>query len=105
MDNTNFWIYLLLMAGSTYLVRAVPFAVMKKKIENRFIRSFLVYIPYAVLTVMTIPAAFFATQYVWSAAIGILVALIVGLKGKSLTVVAGVACAAVFLAELVAGLL
>lgn len=104
MNNTYFFIYLLLMAGSTYLIRAVPFALIKKKIENRFIRSFLAYIPYAVLTAMTIPAAFFATQYVWSAAIGILVALFVALKGKSLTVVAGAACAAVFVAELVAEL-
>lgn len=89
------------MAGSTYLVRVIPFVLVKKKIENRFIKSFLTYIPYAVLAAMTIPSALFATRYVWSAAIGLLVALILGLKGKSLTVVAVAACAAVFLAELI----
>lgn len=101
MNNTEFWIYLLLMAGSTYLVRVIPFVLVKKKIENRFIKSFLTYIPYAVLTAMTIPGAVFATTYVWSAAIGLLVALILGLRGKSLTIVAVAACSAVFLAELI----
>ena len=57
----DFWIYLLILAGSTYLVRAIPFAAMRKKIENKFIKSFLYYIPYAVLSAMTLPAAFYAT--------------------------------------------
>ena len=45
MNNPQFWIYLLIMAGSTYLIRAVPFAAVRRKITNRFIRSFLYYIP------------------------------------------------------------
>ncbi|MBP3204889.1 MAG: AzlD domain-containing protein, partial [Lachnospiraceae bacterium] len=53
MPNNTFIPYLLLMAGTTYLVRALPFAAIRRKIENRFIRSFLYYIPYAVLTAMT----------------------------------------------------
>ena len=49
MNNTEFFIYLLIMSGSTYLIRAVPFALMRKKIKNPFINSFLHYIPYTVL--------------------------------------------------------
>lgn len=100
MNTRMFFWYLLLMAGSTYLIRAIPFALVRKKIENRFIRSFLYYIPYAVLTAMTIPAVFFSTDRVISAAAGTLVAVLLALKKKSLTVVAVFACIAVFLVEL-----
>ena len=48
----DFWIYLLILAGSTYLIRAIPFAVLKKKITNPYVRSFLYYIPYTVLAAM-----------------------------------------------------
>ena len=51
-----FFLYLLVMAGVTYLIRMLPLVLCRKKIENRFIRSFLYYIPYAVLSAMTIPA-------------------------------------------------
>lgn len=97
--RTFFW-YLFVMSGSTYLIRAIPFALFTKKIENRFIKSFLYYIPYAVLAAMTIPAVFYATDSVLSAALGVLVAVVIALLGKSLTVVAVCACAAVFVAEL-----
>lgn len=99
MDLKEFFIYLLVMAGSTYLIRAIPFAVLRKKIENQFIQSFLYYIPYAVLAAMTIPAIFYATDYVVSAAVGLTVAVLLAMKGKSLTVVAVAACVAVFLVE------
>ena len=56
MDNLQFFLYLLLLAGSTYLIRVIPFVAIKDKLHNRFILSFLYYIPYAVLTVMTIPS-------------------------------------------------
>ena len=100
MDNSEFFVYLLLMAGSTYLIRTIPFVLVNKKIKNNFIRSFLTYIPYAVLAAMTVPAAFFATRHIISAALGLPVALLLGLKGKSLTTVAVAACAAVFVMEL-----
>ena len=96
---TDFWIYLLILAGSTYLVRAIPFAAMRKKIENRFIKSFLYYIPYAVLSAMTLPAAFYATGNVISGAAGLLVGGIFAYKGKGLTFVAVVSCAAAFATE------
>ncbi len=96
---TDFWIYLLVLAGSTYLVRAIPFAAMRKKINNRFIKSFLYYIPYAVLSAMTLPAAFYATGNVISGAAGLIVGGIFAYKGKGLTLVAVVSCAAAFLTE------
>ena len=101
MTTRSFFIYLILMAGTTYLVRAIPFVAVKKKIENPFLRSFLYYIPYAVLTAMTIPAIFTATASVISAAVGLAVAVILALKGKSLTTVALTACIAVYITELI----
>ena len=97
----DFWIYLLSLAGSTYLVRAIPFAAMRKKIENRFITAFLYYIPYAVLSAMTLPAAFYATGNVISGAVGLAVGGFFAYRGKGLTLVAVVSCAAAFLAECV----
>ncbi|MBQ8830136.1 MAG: AzlD domain-containing protein [Oscillospiraceae bacterium] len=98
---TKFWVYLIVMAGVTYLVRMVPLVLVKKKITNRFILSFLHYLPYAVLSAMTIPAVFYATNYGASAAIGFVVAVILAYFGKSLVTVAAFSCVAVFLAELV----
>ncbi len=99
MENGGFWIYLLIMAGSTYLIRAIPFAVIRKKIKNRFIRSFLYYIPYTVLTAMTFPAALYATDSVLGAAAGLCAAVILAFRKKSLIVVAAAACAAVLIVE------
>lgn len=99
MDMKSFFIYLAIMAGSTYLIRAIPFAVIDKKIENQFIKSFLHYIPFAVLSAMTFPAILYATDYVVSAAVGFVVAILFASKGKSLTTVAVAACVAVFVVE------
>ena len=97
----NFYIYLLVMAGITYLIRMVPFVFMQKKIKNRLVLSFLYYIPYAVLSVMTIPAIFYSTSSVISAVVGFGVAAFFAYRGKSLIQVAVLSCAAVFAAELV----
>lgn len=101
MNLTEFFIYLLILAGSTYLIRTLPFVAAKRKIENRFIRSFLQYIPYAVLTAMTLPAVLYATDYIASAAVGLAVAILFAYRGKSLTVVAIAACVGVFVTELI----
>lgn len=100
MNNYVFFLYLLILGGSTYLIRVIPFVAIKNKINNRFIRSFLAYIPYAVLTAMTIPAVFYATNWWAGAAAGLIVAVIFALKEKGLTVVAIAACVAVFVVEL-----
>lgn len=96
----NFAIYLLVTAGVTYLVRMVPMVALKKKIRSRFILSFLHYVPYAVLSVMTVPAIFYATEQPISAAAGFLVALVLAWRGKSLVQVAAAACGAVLLVQL-----
>ncbi len=101
MDIKVYFTYLFIMAVSTYLIRVIPFVLVRNQIKNRFIRSFLHYIPYAVLTAMTIPAIFTATGSVISALVGFVVAVLLALKGKSLTVVALLSCAAVFLVELI----
>ena len=100
MELHTFFLYLLIMAGSTYLIRAIPFALIREKIENPFIRSFLYYIPYAVLTAMTLPAVLYATDHFVSALAGVMVAVIFALWGKGLTVVAVAACAVVYVTEL-----
>ena len=101
MSNTQFFAYLLVMAGSTYLIRIIPFVAIKHKIENKFIRSFLYYIPYAVLTAMTLPAALYATSSFVSALAGLIVAVILAYRNKSLTIVAVFACLAVYITELI----
>ena len=67
-----YW-YILVMAGVTYLIRVVPLVLFHKKIENRFVRSFLYYVPYACLTAMTIPDVFRSTSNLYSALTGLVV--------------------------------
>lgn len=97
----DFWFYLLILAGSTYLIRALPFALLQKKITNRFVRSFLYYIPFSVLSAMTLPAALYATGNILSAAAGLLVGGVFAVKGKSLTFVAVISCVTALGAELI----
>lgn len=99
----NFFLYLLTMAGVTYLIRMLPLVLVKKKIKNRFVLSFLYYVPYAVLSAMTVPAIFFATQNIISATAGFVVAIILSFRNKSLLSVAAFACFAVFVCELAIG--
>ena len=101
MNSGKFLIYLLVMAGVTYLVRMLPLVLVKKKITNRFLLSFLHYVPLAVLSVMTIPAVFFATSNIYSAIAGFVSAVILAYFGGSLLTVAALASAAVFLVELI----
>ncbi|MBQ3432246.1 MAG: AzlD domain-containing protein [Clostridia bacterium] len=101
MSYASFLPYLLVMALVTYAVRVIPLVLVKKKIENRFILSFLHYMPYAVLSVMTVPAVFYATGNVYSALVGVIVALILAFFKRSLLLVAASASAAVLAAELV----
>ena len=97
----EFWLYLLILAGSTYLIRAIPFAALQKKITNRYIKSFLYYIPYAVLAAMTFPAALYATGHLASAAAGLVVGGIFAYRGKGLTFVAVVSCVTALATEIV----
>ena len=97
----SFILYLAVMAGVTYLIRMLPLVLVKKKITNKFVLSFLYYIPYAVLSVMTIPAIFYSTSSKLSAIVGFAVAVISAYFEQSLLKVAAFSCAAVFAAELI----
>ena len=89
------------MAAVTYLIRMIPLVLVKGKINNRFIRSFLYYVPYACLMAMTFPAVFFSTSSMIAAIAGVGVAIILALKGKGLMTVALAASITVFLVSFI----
>ena len=95
----NVYLYVLVMAVTTYLIRALPLTLLKKPITNRFLRSFLHYVPPACLAAMTFPAILTATDHMLSGAMGLAVAIVLALRKKSLIVVAVASCATVFLME------
>ena len=99
------YLYILVAFAVIYLIRVLPLTLIRKRIENRFIRSFLYYIPYAVLSAMTIPAIFYSTGCLLSAALGLLVAVLLSLFEKKLLTVAIGACATVFVVEYLMNLL
>lgn len=101
----NVYIYIFGMALVTYLIRVLPLTLIRKKIKNKIIRSFLYYVPYVTLAVMTFPAILDATQSVWSALVAFLVAIALAYFGKSLFFVAICSSATVFIIELVIKLL
>lgn len=94
-------IYIFVMAGVTYLIRMIPFTLFRKKIQSPFFRSLLHYIPYAVLSAMTIPAIFTSTGNVWTSLAGTAVAVVLAYFGKPLIVVALAGSAAALLAGLI----
>lgn len=93
-------IYIAVMAGVTYLIRMLPFAFFRRKIKSQFFRSFLYYIPYAVLSAMTIPAIFYTTHNIWTAVAGTAIALVLAFLEMPLIVVALAASAAAFIVGL-----
>ena len=93
------YLYVLVMAVTTYLIRAIPLTLLKKPIRSRFLRSFLHYVPTACLTAMTFPAILTATDHVVSGAAGLVVGVLLALRNKSLIIVAVASCATVFLVE------
>ena len=88
------------MALVTYLIRLLPLTIIRTEIKNKYIRSFLFYVPYVTLSVMTFPAILYATEGIYSAMAGFIVALIVATKGGSLIKVAAAAVVTVFIFEL-----
>lgn len=101
MPDGKFLLYLLVMAGVTYLVRMIPMVLIKEKIKNKFILSFLHYIPYTVLSVMTVPACFYATDSPITAAVGFIVAIIAAFFERSLIQVAVLSCLGVLATEII----
>lgn len=95
----NIAVYIAVMAGVTYLIRMLPFVIFRKKIESKFIKDLLYYVPYAVLGAMTIPAVFYSTGSIISAVAGLVVAVILAFRNKSLITVAVAACIAAYAAD------
>ena len=91
--------YILVMAVTTYLIRALPLTLLKKPIRSVFLRSFLHYVPVACLTAMTFPAILFAGDHLVSGIAALAVGVLLAFKNKSLIVVAVASCATVFVAE------
>ncbi len=91
-------LYIAVMAGVTYLIRMLPFAFFTKKIESTFVKSLLYYMPYAVLSAMTIPAVFYSTGNLATAIIGTAVAFVLAYFDLPLIVVALAAAGSVFVA-------
>ena len=97
----SIFIYMAVKAGVTYLIRMIPFTLFRQKIQSPFFRSLLHYIPYAVLSAMTIPAIFTSTGSLPTSLAGTIVAVVLAYLGKPLIVVALAGSAAAFLAGLV----
>ena len=101
MNVQTFFLYLIVMAGVTYLIRAIPLMTFTGKVENKFIKSFLAYVPYAVLGAMTFPAIFYSTADLVSGIAGTVVGVILAYRRKSLLTVAAAACFVVLLVSII----
>ncbi len=91
--------YILVMAAVTYIIRMLPMVLFKRRIESKFVQSFLHYVPYAVLGAMTFPGVLSSTSSLYSAIAGTVVAVILSLMEKSLILVALSACITVYAVE------
>ena len=97
----NIWLYILVMAGVTYLIRVLPLTLIRKEIKNRTIRSFLFYVPYVTLAVMTFPAILEATNNMWAGLAALIAGILLAWFGGSLFQVAVLACVVVVVLELI----
>jgi len=104
-ENLLFFAYLLVAAGVTYLIRMLPLVFCRKEITNRYVKSFLYYIPYTVLTAMTFPSIFYSTGSMISATVGTLVAVVLAYFKRGLLTVAIGATLSVFATELIMSLI
>lgn len=99
----RYFIAVIIMTLVTYIPRALPLTLFSKQIKSRYIRSFLFYVPYAVLASLTFPAIFFCTSNFAAALVGTVVALLLAFFEQSLVVVAACAALAIFLVNLIPG--
>lgn len=96
----NVYLYIAVVALVTYLIRVLPLTLIRREIKNPFLRSFLYYVPYVTLAVMTFPAVVEATQSPISGAAALIVGLLAAWFGANLIAVAGACCGTVLLLEL-----
>ncbi|MGM9649829.1 MAG: AzlD domain-containing protein [Butyricicoccaceae bacterium] len=95
----NIYIYLLIMAGVTYAIRVLPLTLIRKQIKNRFLQSFLYYVPYVTLSVMTFPAILDATQSPIAGAAALVIGIAAAWMNAGLFPVSVICCAVVFVLE------
>lgn len=93
------WLYIFCMAAVTYLIRVIPLTLLRKPIKSTVLRSFLYYVPYVTLAVMTFPAIIDATQYPIAGLLAFAVAIALAYFGKNLFFVSVSACITVFVLE------
>lgn len=98
----NIYIYIAVMAAVTYAVRVLPLTLIRRQIKNRFLSSFLYYVPYVTLAVMTFPAILDATESPLAGAVALVVGILLAWLGANLITVAASCCAAVLALELLA---
>jgi len=96
----NVYIYIFIMAAVIYLIRLLPLTLIRKKITNKTLRSFLFYVPYVTLAVMTFPSILEATNSIWSGLAALIAGVALAYFGISLFGVAVCSCAVVFVIEL-----
>lgn len=96
----NVYVYIFIMAGVSYLIRVLPLTLIRKEIKSTFIRSFLHYVPYVTLSVMTFPAILEATNSTISGLLALIVGIVAAWFGRSLLSVAVLSCLTVFITEL-----
>ena len=95
----NIYLYIAIMAGVTFLIRVLPLTLIKKQIKNHFLQSFLYYVPYVTLAVMTFPAILNATQAPFAGACALVVGILAAWFGASLFKVSVSCCVIVFVLE------
>ena len=96
----NIYVYIFTMALTTYLIRVLPLTLVRREIKNVYIRSFLYYVPYVTLSVLTFPSMMDATGSQWSGLAALVVGIALAWKGASLFKVAIACCAVVYVLEL-----
>ncbi len=96
----NVYVYIFIMFAVTYLIRMLPLTLIRKPIKNRFIRSFLFYVPYVTLAVMTLPDIVNATTAPLAGLLALIAGVILAWSGRSLFTVAVLSCAVAFVTEL-----
>ncbi len=99
--KNNIYSYILVMAAVTYAIRLVPLTLIRKEIDNNYIKSFLYFVPYVTLSVMTFPAILHSTGNMWSALGGFLIAMFLAYKEQNLFKVSLLASLTVFTIELI----
>ncbi len=97
----NVYIYILIMAAVTFLIRVLPLTLIRKEIKNKLVKSFLYYVPYVTLAVMTFPAIIDATGSTLSGVLALAVGIVLAYFGAGLPVVAVLSCLTVFISELI----